>query len=151
MNEDNDIGAKAGEIWLVRCGYKAGIDGTDGAGDYPIRGWVELPDGKHAYQWCKNGRSSHIPTKRDPYALNDLVCRYDWRAELAPIWAVLKPEYRWLAMDEDTRWLGYTERPIKSRALPRFTAATGTVVRLDGLILPIPDCPWHETLTERPD
>lgn len=144
MNEDNDIGAKAGEIWLVRCGYKAGIDGTDGAGDYPIRGWVEFPDGKHAWQWTRSGRRIF-----NSAPLKDLVCRYDWRAELAPIWAVLKPEYRWLAQDDDGRWWCYAIRPTESGS--RWKCAPWALTLLSHLVFPEPYCPWHETLTERPD
>ena len=141
----NDIGIKAGEIWLVRRGYKAGIDGTDGAGNYPVRGWVEYPDGKHAWQWARNGRCV------SKHALNDLVRRYDWRAELAPIWAVLDPKYRWLAQDDDRRWWWwcYVNKPIKSGS--RWKCDEGALTPLDHLVFPVPPCPWYETLAERPD
>jgi hypothetical protein len=146
-DEDNDIGAKPGETWVTEDGSRAYVYAIDGAGNCPILGAVITPEGKTAYQWCKNGRSSRIPTKRDPYAL---LRRYDWRAELAPIWAVLDPKHRWLAQDGYGRWWCYVNKPTESDSRWKYIAGS-TVVRLNHLVFPEPDCPWFDTLTERPD
>lgn len=73
---------------------------------------------------------------------------YDWREDLKPIWAVLKPEWRWLAMDKGGAWYLYKSRP-KPDGDVWVLGGLGPIV--DTLTMPTPDCPWDETLTERPE
>lgn len=77
----------------------------------------------------------------------DLKPGQDWRDELAPIWAVLRPQYRWMAMDRDGDWWAHKAKPDRD-----VTAFCSPGMRsLIGLAMPTPDCPWAETLTERPE
>ncbi len=152
MNEhDDDIGAKAGEIWTLRNGKRAIIDSTNGRPPLTIVGRILCPQWELPWSWTANGHSNpNTPPVRRGFDSAALVSRYDWRAELAPIWAVLSPQYRWLAQDDDGRWWCYVNRPIESDSRWKDIAGP-TAVRLNHLVFPEPDCPWYETLTERPD
>lgn len=80
---------------------------------------------------------------------NELDIRlYDWRDELAPIWAALKPEFKWVAMDKDGTWYLYRDQPKPDRDV---WVLGGLGPAIDILTMPTPDCPWHETLTMRPE
>lgn len=70
-----DISAKTGETWITRRGYKAGIEGTDGAGDFPLRGWIQYPDGKHAWQWTVDGYCVSKHADNDLVRRDTLACR----------------------------------------------------------------------------
>ena len=146
-----DLDPKPGETWLRRDGGKARIYATDGRGPHPIHGSAENPDGWAISIWGRDGsiwgRDGNAGGARQhPH---DLIRRYDWRDELAPIWAVLKPEYRWMAMDEDGEWWAYRKEA------PDMNHDTwgGDGERLDPalLSLPTPDCDWSETCVERPE
>ena len=151
MNEDSGIGAKAGDTWLLQNGFTATIDSTNGRSPCVIIGRIATKMGDLAWSWTANGHSNpNTPPGRRGLDSAALVSRYDWRAELAPIWAVLKPEYRWLAQDGDGRWWGYLDTPQRG-ALGRWATYGPTAAMLSYLVFPEPDCPWHETLTERPD
>ena len=72
----------------------------------------------------------------------------NWRDELAPIWAVLRPEYRWIALDsEEGHWVAYTHKP--EPLVDRYSVPEGYAFTLFGLTMPTPDCGWQDTLTER--
>lgn len=150
MNEDNDIGAKAGEIWVLQNGLKATIDSTNGRPPHTIIGRISTKLGDLAWSWTAEGRSNpNTPTGRRGFDSAALVRRYDWLAELAPIWAVLNPKYRWLAQDGDGRWWCYANKPIKSGS--RWKCDEGALTPLDPLVFPVHPCLWYETLAERPD
>lgn len=76
--------------------------------------------------------------------------KYDWREELAPIWAVLKPEYNAIAMDKDGTWYAYDtiEAVAADGSWRAYEHAQFTPLK--ALILPVPDCAWTETWTMRP-
>lgn len=152
MNEDNDIGAKAGETWVIRDGKKAVIDSTNGRPPFTLVGRILCPRWELAWSWTANGHSNPntLPVRRG-FDSAALVSRYDWRAELAPVWAALKPKYRWLARDGDERWWGYPRKPITGTCDRWTNGAGSTAVLLSHLVFPVPPCPWYETLTERPD
>lgn len=138
---EQSINAKPGEIWLRRDGGRACIYAVDGTIHGAIScykdSWIPKTWTKTGSFWCEEG---------SPY---DLIQRYDWREELAPIWAVLKPEWRWVAMMYTDLWIAYTKKPERTihRFVPEGLYST-TTLRM--LRMPTPDCPWYETLTERP-
>jgi hypothetical protein len=149
MNEHDDIGAKAGEIWVLQNGFKATIDSTNGRPPHIIIGRISTKLGDLAWSWTAEGHSNpNTPPGRRGFDSAALVRRYDWRAELAPIWAVLNPKYRWLAWSGAWDAWTFVDRPTRRHA---GWDPNGVFEPLRALILPIPDCPWHETLTERPD
>ena len=131
-----------GEIWLTRGGAKVRIYAVDGGEGYPIHGAIDGVDGWGARIWTIEGKYS-----KDYQSTFDIVRKYDWREGLAPIWAVLKPEFKWMAMDESRTWVAFTETPRHGASV--WTEG-GRYASLYGLALPTPDCPWYETLTERP-
>ena len=137
---------KPGQLWLRRDGGKARIYANDGSPPFVIHGAFEGTDGQWgAESWTSaGGVCSEI---NDPY---DLIRRYDWREELAPVWAVLKPEYRWVAMNASGQWLAFALRNRPARAESVFWSQ-GENFPLHALRMPAPECPWNETLTERPD
>ena len=142
-----DLDIKPGETWLRRDGGKARIYATDGGAPCPIHGAVEC-DGEWWFEtWTKKGTVFESNGHS-----RDLIRRIDWRDDLAPIWAVLRPEYRWLAMDADgdDPWMAFTTGP---RDKPETADAIwlGTGVRLRAVKMPTPYCDWTETCTERPE
>ena len=132
-----------GQRWLCRDRGMARIYTNDGAPPFVIHGAID-----HSARlwmvasWTSGGSFGH--SGDGPH---DLIRRYDWRDELAPIWAVLKPEYRWIARAVDGKWAAYKKRPALSKK--RFLSTD--MHDISCLNLPAHDCPWHETLTERPD
>ena len=148
--EQNDLqkclDIKPGQLWLCRDRGMARIYTNDGAPPFVIHGAID-----HSARlwmvasWTSGGSFGH--SGDGPH---DLIRRYDWREELAPIWAVLKPEYRWVGRAAPGYWMAYTrgERPLQDKAA--FWGA-GESYKLHALLMPTPDCPWYETLTERPD
>ena len=143
LQQELDI--QPGQTWLCRDGVtKARIYATDGVGSQPIHGAIEDHRGWCSETWAHHGR--FWSEGEHPY---DLIRRIDWREELAPIWAVLKPEYRWVAMNASGQWLAFALRNRPARAESVFWSQ-GEHFPLHALRTPTPDCPWHETLTERP-
>jgi len=138
------IDPKPGEIWTCRDGGKARVYAVDGGHDSPIHGAVRTDCGWDPLTWLKNGWVFE-------YGPNgfDLISKYDWREELKPIWAVLKPEYRWVAMDDDGEWFTFRNLPRQEKY--GWGDATGTAGCIRPINIPTPDCPWYETLTERPE
>lgn len=138
------IDAKPGDVWVTRAGGRMRVYATDGSIEYPIHGAYETPKGWISSTWTADGRYLDFKDESG----YDLIRKYDWRAELAPIWAVLKPEYRWVAMDENGGWYAYIEKPNQ---MPFQWRAVSHGPPLSGFLLPTPDCDWTETLTERPE
>ena len=130
-----------GEIWLTRGGAKVRIYAVDGGEGYPIHGAVDGVDGWGARIWTIEGKYS-----KDYQSTFDIVRKYDWREELKPIWALLKPKYRFVSIDLIGNGWVHETRPQKegSRYYNYGTLWCGQ------LVFPKPDCPWYETLTERP-
>lgn len=138
------IDPKPGEIWLRRDGGKARIYATNCSDTYPIHGATESDGQWFVNVWTASG--SYSVSERN--AAYDLISKYDWREELKPIWAVLKPEFRWVAMDESESWWAYQDCPNSGAT---FWETTGELESLEALTLPTSNCPWNETLTERPE
>ena len=141
-----DLDVRPGQIWLCRDDVtKVRIYANDGQEPYPIHGAIQAQAGWATDTWTSAG----LLVTGGGHPL-DLIRRYDWREELAPIWAVLKPEYRWVGRAAPGYWMAYTrgERPLQDKAA--FWGA-GESYKLHALLMPTPDCPWYETLTERPD
>lgn len=136
------INPKPGERWLTRGGQIARLYADDGTGPFVLHGAVGDKDGWTADTWTRDGGAG-----RSPASDLDLIRRYDWREELAPIWAVLKPEYRWIAMDESGDLWCYTLAPKREER--QFYDSSAKDISF--LRMPTPDCPWYETLTERPE
>lgn len=141
MNEP--MNPKPGERWLTRGGQIARLYADDGSEPYLLHGAVEEEQygGWSAKTWKQDGKCYSEPSPLD------LIRRYDWRLELAPIWAVLKPEYRWIAMDESGDLWCYTLAPKREER--QFYDSSAKDISF--LRMPTPDCPWYETLTERPE
>ena len=139
------IDPKPGETWLTRDGAKARIYAVDGVGSCHIHGAWRDDIGWRVMAWAANG--SFWADRESPY---DLSRKQDWREELAPIWAVLKPEYKAIAMNQDGVWFACTET---DGAIPEngVWVCSAWFTQLKGLILPTPDCDWTETWTKRPD
>ena len=137
------IDPKPGEIWLRRDGGKARIYAIDGAGEFLTHGATKTEDGWVLDSWTEKGK---IWIDGDSDC--DLIQKYDWREELKPIWAMLKPDFRWIAMDESGSWWTYQDTPNTGDT---FWETIGELESLEAFILPTPDCPWYETLTERPE
>lgn len=137
---------KPGQTWIRRDGGKARIYATDGAGDFQIHGACEIEGGWEVNSWRLDGAYFKKGVENN----FDLIRLYDWREELAPIWAVLDPRFSCFAMDEDRRWFLYENEPI--RCDKRYMLSRGFFERIDNLFaMPTPDCPWYETLTMRPE
>ena len=135
---------RPGETWLRRDGGKARIYATDGGAPCPIHGAVEC-DGEWWFEtWTKKGTVFESNGHS-----RDLIRRLDWRADLAPIWAVLKTEYRWIAMRATGHWVAYTDKPELDRN--NFWSVNLGTTSIAHLRMPIPDCHFTETLTERPE
>lgn len=141
------IDAGPGELWTRRDGGRARVYAVYGCGDYPIHGAYEVNKEWVIHAWTAGGRYSILDAE-DP---RDIIRKLDWRVELTPIWAALKPKYQWIAMDADRQWRAYFIEP-KIKHLHWGYAECPTYPRTDisALVTPVPDCPWHETLTERP-
>jgi hypothetical protein len=140
------IDPKPGEIWLRRDGGKARIYATNCSDTYPIHGATESDGQWFVNVWTANG--SYSASERN--AAYDLIRRYDWREELKPIWAVLKPEYRWMAMDTCGIWYVYSSKP-RIEPDKYYWEADLEYEGTHELSMPTPNCPWYETLTERPE
>lgn len=76
--------------------------------------------------------------------------KHDWREDLAPLWAVLKPEYKAAARSEDGAWNAYSTESGDAVA-GIWKNEGGYWVSLEELNLPTPDCDWKETWTVRPE
>ena len=143
-----DLDFKPGETWLRHDGGKARIYATDGAGLYPVHGAVESDNGWSSEVWTEDGKFLDNVDLHD----YDLIRRVDWRADLAPIWAALRPEYRWVAMNDYGLWCAYKKKPIPSLDTGQFfDDGDRPRVELAGFYMPTPDCDWTKTLTERPE
>ena len=139
------INHKPGERWLTRGGRIARLYADDGTEPFVLHGAVGDKDGWTADTWTRDGGAGRFPASD-----LDLIRRYDWREELAPIWAVLKPEYRWIAMDRNVLWEAYMAVPERCSD-DCYRSTDGVWVRLNAFVMPTPGCPWYETLTERPE
>ena len=147
---DTKIAPKSGETWVRRDGGLARIYAVDCSDTYPIHGATKSDGQWFVNVWTSDGHYS-VSEKTAAY---DLIHKYDWRIELAPIWAVLKPEYRWVAMDFMGEWFAYESEPHINIFEDVLCSADGTREELlssRAFTLPHPDCPWYETLTERPE
>lgn len=133
-----------GEVWLTRDGKKARIYAINGRGRRPIHGAKPDGDEDAVIAWTATGQYWAQPVAESDH---DLICKYDWREELRPIWAVLKPEWRAVAMDENGTWGAYTSA-FPQRTDTKFCGKG--YIELSGFRMPTPDCPWYGTLTERP-
>ena len=132
-----------GEVWLTRDGKKARIYAVDGRGKRPIHGAKPDGDEDAVIAWTATGQYWAKPVAESDH---DLICKYDWREELRPIWALLKPQYKFVSIDLIGNGWVHETRPQKegSRYYNYGTRWCGQ------LVFPKPDCPWYETLTERP-
>jgi hypothetical protein len=132
-----------GEVWLTRDGKKARIYAVDGRGSRPIHGAVSDGDEDDVVAWTATGQYWSRPgTESD----HDLIRKYDWREELKPIWALLKPKYKLFAFDVCMNGWVYRTRPV----LEETSYYSQGAQWVGHFVLPKPDCPWYETLTERP-
>ena len=135
------LDAKPGEVWKCRNGFTARIYADDGKSPYVFHGAIKC-DGEWLYvAWNRAGLAGGADGSLD------LIRRYDWREELAPIWAVLKPEYEWIGMSAGLHWMSYEDRPERVKSGFR---GDDYGAPLNCLIMPTPDCPWEDTLTKRP-
>jgi hypothetical protein len=66
-------------------------------------------------------------------------------------WDILQPEIKWLAMDYDGRWYGYTKKPFQTLDSWKITY-DGSWWSLENVVMP-PSAPedWTKTLAERPE
>ena len=144
---------KPGERWRTRDGGVARI--KDCAEypihiEYPICGEVCVMGEWINVTWTSDGKFV-VGEERDiDLMVSDHIT---WRDELAPIWAVLRPEIRWVAVEhEGGCWIAYTHKPIleETRYVRQHQSNGGRVYAMPGLLMPTPDCPWQDTLTERP-
>ena len=150
---DNKLNIKPGDVWVTYDGRIARVYATDAGSHFPIHGAVkwESDDVWSAETWTEAGFRT---IKRGPIACGDLHHKYDWRQELAPIWAALKPEWTWLAMDVAGEWFAYHRRPhinIHEEVLCGEDGSGEERITSRAFALPTPDCPWYETATERPE
>jgi hypothetical protein len=135
-----------GEVWLTRNGEKARIYAIDGRGKRPIHGALLDREDDAVIAWTAAGQYWLKPgTESD----HDLIKKCDWRKELKPIWAVLKPEYQWIAMDEEGFWYVYIDKP-RLELDKGYWKAASEFEGLDEISMPTPACRWYETLTGRP-
>ena len=142
----NELDIKPGQVWVRRDGGKVRIYATDGAGPYPIHGAFETKSGWRIAFWSLHGGYLHSSLERS----FDLIRLYNWREELAPIWAALHPRFKCFAMDDDGEWFLYEHKPTRERK--RYALSTGECWLINHLFnMPTPDCPWYETLTMRPE
>ena len=134
-----------GETWLTYGGMHATIYAVNGGGGFPIHGAVATPCGPRVRAWTAEGCLVGAIHR----AQDDLKRRYDWRQELAPIWAVLEPEWRWVGRNATRQWYLYCVQPVRGSA--GFRSMLGVQVSLAHMHMPDPACEWFDTLTERPD
>ena len=130
-----------GEVWITRNGGRARIYAVDGGDGFAIHGARNTGTGWVVDQWCCSGEY-----RPGVAHCHDLIRKYDWREELKPIWALLKPEYKFIAFDVCMNGWVYRTRPVHSKAGYYSQGAQW----VGHFVLPKPDCPWYETLTERP-
>ena len=142
MNNELDI--KPGQVWVRRDGGQARIYAIDGMGLYSIQGASKVKDGWRSTSWDASGNFYPIETDFD------LIRLYDWRDELAPIWAVLDPRFAYCAMESDREWWCFERRIKEYTPIDGKWYMGGARRRMDFIKMPNPDCPWHETLTMRP-
>ena len=131
-----------GELWLTRGGAKARIYAVDGGHGYAIHGAMNIEGGGWEVRiWTIEGK--YVEGEQSTF---DLVRRHDWREELKQIWDLLKPQYKFVSIDLIGNGWVHETRPQKegSRYYNYGTLWCGQ------LVFPKPDCPWYETLTERP-
>lgn len=138
----DNIDPKPGEIWIRQDGGEARIYAVDGDGEFSIHGACYVNHGWRLESWTENGR--YWVDSSSPY---NLVQKHDWREGLKPIWAVLKPEFRWVAMNKDKSWWAYQGKP---KSVDTVWECNDAIELPGALILPTPDCDWFETSTERP-
>ena len=139
---------KPGEIWLTRDGTKARIYAVDGGGNHPVHGAAHMDGRWQMSSWREDGFRWGGEDSESPY---DLIQKYDWREELAPIWAVLKPEYTAMAMNARREWFACTTKDSEIENGGWVLLSYVEYVSLTGLTLPTPNCDWTETWTMRPD
>ena len=143
----NKLDIKPGQVWVRRDGGKARIYATDGEQHSPVHGAYETKSGWEIAFWNLNGTYLHGSLEHS----FDLIRLYDWREELAPIWAVLDPVFTCIAMDKSGSWFCYESRPARGTAIHN-TIGMDRCERMDNIFtMPDPDCPWSETLTMRPE
>ena len=64
------------------------------------------------------------------------------------IWNVLRPEIRWVAMDESGKWWGFSDQP--KQVMRSCWSKDGLLARLDDTIALPKVVDWRESLYERP-
>lgn len=138
-------------LWTCRDGTMARVYATDGSDHYPIHGAINnaaigSPAQWEVQTWRSDGR--FYDNSECKY---DLISPYDWRQQLAPIWAVLDSYIKWLSMDKDGRWFGWTSEPVIRKEESIWSGGGGGGFPIKWLTFPTPTCDWTETLTARPE
>lgn len=70
--------------------------------------------------------------------------------ELQIPWDIIKPEYKWAAMNKDGRVWIYTSKPSHPRTPEAWSLGPGELAVMNHIIFPDYTGHWTESLTERP-
>lgn len=95
--------------------------------------------------WSKPNQGWHFCNKTD---LDFSLAYRIARKELIIPWDVIKPEYKWAAMDKDGKFFAYEEKPKLCEGL--WFAESGMHCKLDALVgIDSTGVYWKESLVER--
>lgn len=140
------------KTYRTRDGQPVRIYATDGVGTSPIHGayYSTMFKGYIFCGWDQDGE----PTTDGPperVGLVEVTLSDELRDQIP--WETLRPEIRWVAMDDEGDWHGFTEdEPIRKSEGYWMRSGLGTVFHLRAISMPKVDPDrWDETLVERPE
>lgn len=137
-----------GKFYRTRGGKKYQCYRTDAGGSEPVHGAYEHTDGDWAIVTHSkdgsfvNGRISNF----------DIISEWTDKPDCSTLWPLLPPWIKWVAMDSDKRWWGYSLEP----ALPKISDSwqgNNTecfCTRIHPDYAPTFTDDWKDSLCERP-
>lgn len=133
----------------TRDGRPVRIYATDGSQPWEVHGAIKTHRGWEDFKWDRNGKA--LVDRPHPHDLIEVTLADELRYQIP--WEALRPEIRWVAMDDEGDWYGFTEdEPIRKSEGYWLRPGRGTVFRLSALSMPTVDLDqWQETLIERPE
>lgn len=137
---------KPGAFVKLRDGSKARIYATDGVDSSPIHGAVFSCEYWRIQQWTGNLEALRGWTECQA---GDIVGPWIDKPNCDKLWPLLPPWIKYLAMDDDSIWNGYSHKPKIGISVYHCTESGHNYCSIPKEYAPIYSGGWKDSLVER--
>ena len=130
----------------LRDGSKAQIYVTDGVDSAPIRGAVFSCGYWRIQQWTGNLEALRGWTECQA---GDIVGPWTDKPDASKLWPLLPPWIKYLAMDEDNMWNGFSHKPEIGISAYHYTESGHNYCSIPKAYAPIYSGDWKNSLVGR--